>query len=64
MASSSCAQMLGLHRVMMKEGKHLSTYNYRMFIVKRVSYVFWENKSIKGPVEIQTLESKAKETLK
>lgn len=64
MASSSCAHMLGPHRAMMKEGKHLSTYNYRMFIVKRASDAFWENKSIKGPVEIQTLERKAKETLK
>ncbi|XP_049998120.1 LYR motif-containing protein 4 isoform X1 [Alexandromys fortis] len=63
MAASSRAQVLDLYRAMLRESKHFSAYNYRMYAVRRIRDAFRENKSVKDPVEIQALVNKAKRDL-
>ncbi|XP_031215489.1 LYR motif-containing protein 4 isoform X2 [Mastomys coucha] len=63
MAASSRAQVLDLYRAMMRESKHFSAYNYRMYAVRRIRDAFRENKNVKDPVEIQALVNKAKRDL-
>ncbi|XP_052585713.1 LYR motif-containing protein 4 [Peromyscus californicus insignis] len=63
MAASSRAQVLDLYRAMLRESKHFSAYNYRMYAVRRIRDAFRENKNVKNPVEIQALVNKAKRDL-
>nr|XP_008272483.1 LYR motif-containing protein 4 isoform X1 [Oryctolagus cuniculus] len=63
MAASSRAQVLDLYRAMLRESKHFSAYNYRMYAIRRIRDAFRENKNVKDPVEIQALVNKAKRDL-
>ncbi|XP_054585918.1 LYR motif-containing protein 4-like [Eptesicus fuscus] len=63
MAASSRAGVLGLYRVMLRESKQFSTYNYRTCAIRKMRDAFRENKNVKDPVEIQTLVNKAKRDL-
>uniref|UniRef100_A0A5F9DNT1 Complex 1 LYR protein domain-containing protein n=1 Tax=Oryctolagus cuniculus TaxID=9986 RepID=A0A5F9DNT1_RABIT len=60
MAASSRALVLDLYRAMLRESKHFSAYNYRMYAIRRIRDAFRENKNVKDPVEIQALVNKAK----
>ncbi|KAM8787712.1 LYR motif-containing protein 4 isoform 1-T1 [Rhynchonycteris naso] len=63
MAASSRAKVLDLYRVMLRESKHFSAYNYRTYAIRRIRDAFRENKNVKDPVEIQNLMNKAKRDL-
>ncbi|XP_041039433.1 LYR motif-containing protein 4 isoform X3 [Carcharodon carcharias] len=59
MAGPSSRQVLSLYRVMLKESKKFSSYNYRTFALRRIKDTFRENKNVTNPEVIQELIEKA-----
>ncbi|XP_078395702.1 LYR motif-containing protein 4-like [Cetorhinus maximus] len=60
MAGPTSRQVLSLYRVMLKESKKFSSYNYRTFALRRIKDTFRENKNVTNPEVIQELIEKAK----
>ncbi|XP_043835302.1 LYR motif-containing protein 4 isoform X2 [Dromiciops gliroides] len=63
MAASSRAQVLDLYRVMLRESRKFTSYNYRTYAIRRIREAFRENKNVKDPAQIQILVNKAKRSL-
>ncbi|XP_078055396.1 LYR motif-containing protein 4 isoform X4 [Mustelus asterias] len=60
MAVHTSSQVLSLYRMMLKESKKFSSYNYRTFALRRIKDAFRENKDVTNPEVIQELIEKAK----
>ncbi|XP_051872365.1 LYR motif-containing protein 4 [Pristis pectinata] len=60
MAAPSSRQVLSLYRMMLKESKKFSSYNYRTFALRRIRDAFREHKNETNPEVIQELIEKAK----
>ncbi|XP_036593611.1 LYR motif-containing protein 4 [Trichosurus vulpecula] len=63
MAASSRAQVLDLYRVMLRESRKFTSYNYRTYAIRRIREAFRENKNVKDSAQIQMLVNKAKRNL-
>ncbi|XP_041103831.1 LYR motif-containing protein 4 isoform X2 [Polyodon spathula] len=63
MAASSRTQVLSLYRLMLKESKNFTAYNYRTYAIRRVRDAFRENKHLEDPKTIQAQLIKARENL-
>ncbi|XP_067857888.1 LYR motif-containing protein 4 [Heptranchias perlo] len=63
MAVPASTQVLSLYRVMLKESKKFSSYNYRTFAIRRIKDTFRENKNVTNPEVIQELIEKAKDNV-
>ncbi|XP_048376881.1 LYR motif-containing protein 4 [Stegostoma tigrinum] len=59
MAVPTSSQVLSLYRLMLKESKKFTSYNYRTFALRRVKDAFRENKNVTNPEVIQQLIEKA-----
>ncbi|XP_030347940.1 LYR motif-containing protein 4 isoform X1 [Strigops habroptila] len=63
MAASSRAQVLRLYRALLRESQRFSSYNYRMYAIRRIRDAFRENKNVKDSEKIEELVNKAKANL-
>ncbi|KAL1280270.1 hypothetical protein QQF64_014870 [Cirrhinus molitorella] len=63
MASCSRAQVISLYRMLMKESKKFSSYNYRTYALRRVKDGFRENLHVDNPKTLDMLINQARENL-
>ncbi|XP_062377435.1 LYR motif-containing protein 4 isoform X2 [Sardina pilchardus] len=63
MAASAKAQVLSLYRLLLRESKKFSSYNYRTYAMRRVKDAFKENKNVEDPQNLQRLLNQAWESL-
>ncbi|XP_026130711.1 LYR motif-containing protein 4-like isoform X2 [Carassius auratus] len=63
MASCSRTQVISLYRMLVKESKKFSSYNYRTYALRRVKDGFRENLHVDNPKTLDTLINEARENL-
>ncbi|XP_051971170.1 LYR motif-containing protein 4 [Xyrauchen texanus] len=63
MAASGKAQVLSLYRLLLKESKKFTSYNYRMYALRRVQDAFRENRTIEDPKVVDELINRALDSL-
>ncbi|XP_048862869.1 LYR motif-containing protein 4 isoform X2 [Brienomyrus brachyistius] len=63
MATSSKSQVLSLYKMLLKESKQFSSYNYRTYALRRVRDAFRENKSVDDPKTLEILLNRAWDSL-
>lgn len=60
---ASNREVLQLYRQMLRMGKSFSSYNYRMYAIRRIKDAFRENKDITDPEKRKSLILKAQDNL-
>lgn len=55
--------VLSLYRNLIRESKKWNSYNYRMYVLRKVRHEFQENKSLVDQAEITKQYNKGKEAL-
>uniref|UniRef100_A0A8C2DMZ2 LYR motif containing 4 n=3 Tax=Cyprinus carpio TaxID=7962 RepID=A0A8C2DMZ2_CYPCA len=63
MASCSRTQVISLYRMLVKESKKFSSYNYRTYALRRVKDGFRENLHVDNPKTLDMLINQARENL-
>uniref|UniRef100_A0A8C8FKR3 Complex 1 LYR protein domain-containing protein n=1 Tax=Oncorhynchus tshawytscha TaxID=74940 RepID=A0A8C8FKR3_ONCTS len=63
MVASSRAQVLSLYRLHMKESKKLSSYNYKMYTLRRVQDSIRANRSVEDPKTVEQLLNQGRDNL-
>ncbi|KAH9503498.1 LYR motif-containing protein 4 [Bulinus truncatus] len=63
MAAPTKSKILSLYKQLMKEGKKMTDYNFRMYAIRRTRDAFKENKQINDSAQVQLLVQKASKNL-
>ncbi|XP_018079120.1 LYR motif-containing protein 4 [Xenopus laevis] len=63
MAASSQSQVLSLYKIMLRESQRFSSYNNRIYSIRRIRDAFREKKNVDDFHEIETSLHHAKENL-
>ncbi|XP_078688465.1 LYR motif-containing protein 4-like [Branchiostoma floridae x Branchiostoma belcheri] len=63
MAASTRSVVLSLYKKILRESKNFSSYNFRMYALRRTRDGFRANKDITDPAKIQELIKQAEDSL-